>query len=164
MRWDEGNEHFPPTSWQVSNLHAGTGASNVIPGEAVLDFNFRFCTESTPQSLQERVAAVLDRHGLDYALEWTLSGQPFLTRPGPLLDAARAAIAAETGLQAELSTSGGTSDGRFIAQICPEVIELGPPNASIHKIDEHIALADIAPLAAIYRRLLQNLDDGLNRA
>ena len=157
MTWDAGNESFPPTTWQVSNLHAGTGATNVIPGEAVMDFNFRFGTESTPESLQSRLLAVLQRHGLDFSIEWTLSGQPFLTRPGPLVDAARAAIREETGLETELSTSGGTSDGRFIAQICPQVIELGPPNASIHKVDEHVALADVEPLKNIYRRLLQQL-------
>ena len=156
-QWDAGNDSFPPTTWQVSNLHAGTGATNVIPGEAVMDFNFRFCTESTPESLQQRLKAVLQKHGLDFSIEWTLSGQPFLTRPGPLVDAARAAIHAETGLQTELSTSGGTSDGRFIARICPQVIELGPPNATIHQIDEHIALADLEPLKNIYRRMLERL-------
>ena len=155
--WDHGNDHFPPTSWQVSNIHAGTGASNVIPGECVVDFNFRFCTESTPESLQDRLEEVLQRHGLDYALKWTLGGRPFLTQPGDLVTAVQAAIRAETGLETELSTTGGTSDGRFIAQICPQVIELGPPNASIHKIDEHIAIADIEPLTAIYRRVLENL-------
>jgi len=157
IEWDRGNAFFPPTSWQVSNLHAGTGASNVIPGEAVLDFNFRFGTESTPESLQQRLRAVLEKHGLEYQLTWTLGGLPFLTEPGPLVGAVQDAIRAETGLDTELSTSGGTSDGRFIAQICPEVIELGPPNASIHKIDEHVALADIEPLKNIYRRVLENL-------
>ncbi|MDR2128523.1 MAG: succinyl-diaminopimelate desuccinylase [Burkholderiaceae bacterium] len=155
--WDGGNAFFPPTSWQVSNIHAGTGAGNVIPGEAVVDFNFRFCTESTPESLQTRLVAVLDRHALDYALDWTLGGLPFLTPPGTLVRAVRQAIHAETGLDAALSTTGGTSDGRFIAQICPQVIELGPPNASIHKVDEHIALADLAALKNIYRRVLENL-------
>jgi succinyl-diaminopimelate desuccinylase len=156
-QWDAGNAYFPPTTWQVSNIHAGTGAGNVIPGEVVVDFNFRFCTESTPESLQQRVHALLERHGLSYALDWTLSGQPFLTEPGTLVDAVCAAIHAETGLTPELSTSGGTSDGRFIARICPQVIELGPPNASIHQIDEHIALADIEPLKNIYRRVLEHL-------
>jgi len=160
IEWDRGNAFFPPTSWQVSNLHAGTGASNVIPGEAVLDFNFRFGTESTPESLQQRLRAVLDKHELQYQLTWTLGGRPFLTEPGPLVSAVQDAIRAETGLETELSTSGGTSDGRFIAQICPEVIELGPPNASIHKIDEHVALADIEPLKNIYRRVLENLSAG----
>ena len=123
----------------------------------VVDFNFRFSTESTPESLQQRVEAVLQKHGLEYELKWTLGGLPFLTTPGDLVGAVQAAIHAETGLETELSTTGGTSDGRFIAQICPQVIELGPPNASIHKIDEHIALADIEPLKNIYRRVLENL-------
>jgi len=161
IRWDEGNDFFPPTSWQVSNIHAGTGASNVIPGDCVVDFNFRFCTESTPESLQQRLTAVLDKHGLQYDLKWTIGGLPFLTTPGSLVSAVQQAIADETGIRTELSTTGGTSDGRFIAQICPQVIELGPPNATIHKVDEHVALADIAPLKAIYRRTLENLDAGL---
>jgi succinyl-diaminopimelate desuccinylase len=159
MQWDQGNDFFQPTSWQVSNIHAGTGAGNIIPGQAVVDFNFRFCTESTPESLQARVEAVLKKHGLDYQLKWTLGGLPFLTPPGDLVRAAQAAIRAETGQEAELSTTGGTSDGRFIAQICPQVVELGPPTASIHKIDEHIALTDIEPLKNIYRRVLENLAD-----
>ena len=157
MRWDEGNAFFPPTSWQMSNIHGGTGASNIIPGEVTIDFNFRFCTESTAESLKQRVHAVLDRHELEYELQWTLGGQPFLTPPGELVQAVQEAIAQETGLGTELSTTGGTSDGRFIATLCPQVIELGPPNASIHKIDEHIALADIEPLKNIYRRTLENL-------
>jgi succinyl-diaminopimelate desuccinylase len=162
IRWDEGNAFFPPTSWQVSNIHAGTGASNVIPGECVVDFNFRFCTESTPESLQQRLTAVLDKHGLQYELKWTIGGLPFLTTPGTLVGAIEQAIADETGLKTELSTTGGTSDGRFIAQICPQVIEFGPPNATIHKVDEHVALSDIAPLKAIYRRTLENLNAGLS--
>ena len=155
--WDEGNAFFPPTSWQVSNIHGGTGASNVIPGAVVVDFNFRFSTESTPEGLQQRVHALLDRHGLDYDLQWTIGGLPFLTTPGTLVSAVQAAIRAETGIETQLSTTGGTSDGRFIAQICPEVIELGPPNATIHKIDEHLAVADMEPLKNIYRRVLENL-------
>lgn len=155
--WDEGNAYFPPTSWQISNIHGGTGATNIIPGEVVVDFNFRFSTESTDQSLRSRVHEVLDRHGLEYELRWTLGGNPFLTTPGDLVEAVQKAITAETGLTTELSTTGGTSDGRFIASICPQVIELGPPNASIHKIDEHIALADVEPLKNIYRRTLENL-------
>ncbi len=155
--WDEGNDYYLPTSWQMSNIHAGTGASNVIPGEAVIDFNFRFSTASTAEGLQQRVHAILDKHGLDYALKWTVGGHPFLTPKGSLSDALAAAIRAETGLETELSTTGGTSDGRFIAKICPQVVEFGPPNASIHKIDEHIALADIEPLKNIYRRTLENL-------
>ncbi len=157
MRWDEGNTFFQPTSWQMSNIHGGTGASNIIPGDVVIDFNIRFCTESTAEGLKQRVHAVLDRHELEYELQWTLGGQPFLTTPGELVDAVQQAIADETGLNAELSTTGGTSDGRFIATLCPQVIELGPPNASIHKIDEHIAVADIEPLKNIYRRTLENL-------
>ena len=157
IRWDEGNAFFPPTSWQISNIHGGTGASNIIPGQLVVDFNFRFCTESTPESLQSRLEAVLKKHGVDYDLAWTLGGLPFLTEPGDLVTAVQSAIRAETGLETELSTTGGTSDGRFIAQICPQIIELGPPNASIHKIDEHIALADIEPLTNIYRRVLERL-------
>jgi succinyl-diaminopimelate desuccinylase len=158
ITWDHGNQFFPPTSWQVSNIRAGTGASNVIPGELVIDFNFRFSTESTPASLQTRLQAVLDQHGLDYALEWTLGGLPFLTTPGTLVDVVIAAIKAETGLDTALSTTGGTSDGRFIAKICPQVIELGPPNASIHKVDESIDLTEIEPLKNIYRRVLEALD------
>ena len=158
MRWDEGNAFFPPTSWQMSNIHGGTGASNIIPGDVTIDFNFRFCTESTAESLKQRVHAVLDRHELEYELQWTLGGQPFLTPPGELVQAVQEAIAQETGLGTELSTTGGTSDGRFIATLCPQVIELGPPNASIHKIDEHIALADIEPLKNIYRRTLELLE------
>ena len=156
-QWDQGNAHFPPTSWQVSNIHGGTGAGNVIPGTVTVDFNFRFSTASTSEGLQQQLEAVLRRHGLDYALQWTLGGLPFLTEPGTLVDAARRAIAEVAGVQAELSTSGGTSDGRFIAQICPQVIELGPPNSSIHKVNEHIALADLAPLPAIYQRVLELL-------
>ena len=156
-RWDEGNAFFQPTSWQMSNIHGGTGASNIIPGAVVIDFNFRFCTESTAEGLKKRVHTVLDRHDLEYELQWTLGGQPFLTTPGDLVEAVQQAIAAEPGLTTELSTTGGTSDGRFIATICPQVVELGPPNASIHKIDEHIAIADIEPLKNIYRRTLENL-------
>jgi succinyl-diaminopimelate desuccinylase len=162
MRWDAGNVFFPPTSWQVSNIHAGTGASNVIPGDCVVDFNFRFCTESTPESLQQRLIAILDKHGLQYELKWTIGGLPFLTTPGTLVGAIQKAIAEETGITTELSTTGGTSDGRFIAQICPQVIECGPPNATIHKVDEHVVLTDMAPLKAIYRRSLEILNAGLD--
>ncbi|MES2759470.1 MAG: succinyl-diaminopimelate desuccinylase, partial [Pseudomonadota bacterium] len=137
-RWDGGNEYYLPTSWQMSNIHAGTGANNVIPGELAIDFNFRFSTASTADGLEARVHAILDKHNLDYELAWTLSGLPFLTPRGALSGALAAAILAETGVHTELSTTGGTSDGRFIARICPQVIEFGPPNASIHKIDEHI--------------------------
>jgi succinyl-diaminopimelate desuccinylase len=157
QKWDDGNEYYLPTSWQMSNIHGGTGASNVIPGEVVIDFNFRFSTASTAEDLQQRVHAILDKHGLDYALKWTISGYPFLTQRGELSEALTRAIRAETGLEAQLSTTGGTSDGRFIARICPQVIEFGPPNGSIHKIDEHIELRHIDPLKNIYRRTLENL-------
>jgi succinyl-diaminopimelate desuccinylase len=158
MTWDQGNEFFPPTTWQMSNIHGGTGVSNVIPGTVVIDFNFRFSTESTPISLQKRLASVLEKHELEYDLAWTVGGLPFLTTPGPLVDAVRSAILAETGIATQLSTTGGTSDGRFIAQICSQVIEMGPPNAAIHKINEYVAVADIEPLKNIYRRVLENLN------
>jgi len=157
VRWDEGNAFFQPTSWQVSNIHGGTGASNVIPGQVVVDFNFRFCTESSPESLQQRLCAVLNRHNVQYDVAWTIGGLPFLTTPGDLVHAVTHAIHDETGISTQLSTTGGTSDGRFIAQICPQVIELGPPNATIHKINEHVALVDIEPLKNIYRRVLERL-------
>lgn len=157
IEWDRGNAYFPPTSWQVSNIRAGTGATNVIPGELVADFNFRYSTESTPEALKARVHAVLDRHGLDYRLDWTLGGLPFLTPAGPLCDALAQAIEAECGIATELSTTGGTSDGRFIAQICPQVVEFGPTNATIHKVDEHIEIAQLEPLKNIYRRTLEAL-------
>ena len=156
-QWDAGNEYYSPTSWQVSNIHGGAGASNVIPGEVVIDFNFRFSTASTSDGLQLRVHGILDKYDFDYDLKWTISGQPFLTPRGALSDALSRAIIDETGVEAELSTTGGTSDGRFIARICPQVIEFGPPNASIHKIDEHIELRFIDPLKNIYRRTLENL-------
>jgi len=156
-RWDEGNAFFPPTSWQMSNIHAGTGAGNVIPGELELQFNFRFSNESTPESLKARVHAVLDRHGLDYQIVWTLGGETFLTPPGSLSQGLSRAIDAETGITPVLSTTGGTSDGRFIARVCPQVVEFGPVNASIHKIDEHVRVDDIERLKNIYRRTLENL-------
>ena len=159
--WDAGNAYFQPTSWQISNFHSGTGASNVIPGSAVIDFNFRFSTESTPESLQQRVHAVLDAHQVDYTLAWTVGGLPFLTTPGELVAAVQGAIRAETGIETELSTSGGTSDARFIAKICKQVVELGPVNASIHKIDEHIDVAEIETLKNIYVRTLKQLDAAL---
>jgi succinyl-diaminopimelate desuccinylase len=155
--WDAGNAHFPPTTWQVSNIHGGTGAGNVIPGDVVVDFNFRFSTESTPESLMQRVQSVLDRHGLEVEMKWTLGGEPFLTPAGTLSEALSAAIRAETGVEPALSTTGGTSDGRFIAKVCPQVIEFGPVNASIHKIDEHIDAASIEALKNIYRRTLETL-------
>ena len=156
-KWDDGNEYYLPTSFQISNMHAGTGASNVIPGEVVIDFNFRFCTASTVEGLQQRVHAILDKHGLEYDLQWSISGHPFLTPKGALSDAISAAIRSETGVETELSTTGGTSDGRFIAKICPQVVEFGPPNGSIHKIDEHIEVRFIDPLKNIYRRTMENL-------
>jgi succinyl-diaminopimelate desuccinylase len=155
--WDRGNRYFPATSWQVSNIHAGTGATNVIPGELVVDFNFRFCTESTPASLKTRVEDTLRRHGLDWQIAWTLGGEPFLTPVGALSDALAASIRAETGLEPELSTTGGTSDGRFISKICREVIECGPVNATIHKIDESVEVASLEPLKNIYRGTLERL-------
>jgi succinyl-diaminopimelate desuccinylase len=145
----------------VSNIHGGTGASNVIPGTVVIDFNFRFSTESTPEDLQQRLTDILRRHGLqsdaDFELVWTLGGRPFLTAPGTLVEAVRSAIRHETGIETQLSTTGGTSDGRFIAQVCPQVIEFGPPNATIHKVDEHVAVVDLEPLKNIYRRVLDEL-------
>ncbi|TFZ08178.1 succinyl-diaminopimelate desuccinylase [Ramlibacter humi] len=158
IEWDRGNDFFPPTSFQCSNIHSGTGATNVIPGSLVVDFNFRYSTESTPDALKQRVHAVLDQHGLDYQLDWTLGGLPFLTRPAELVGAMTKAIEEIAGVTPELSTTGGTSDGRFISRICPQVVEFGPVNAMIHKIDEHIEVAQIEPLKDIYRRTLELLD------
>ena len=157
MEWDQGNDYFPPTGFQISNIHAGTGATNVIPSTLTVQFNFRFSTESTESSLKQRVHAVLNQHGLDYDLTWSLSGQPFLTEAGRLTEVAQQAIAEVCGVEAELSTSGGTSDGRFIKAIARELIELGPVNASIHQIDEHIELAAIPQLSAIYEAMLKRL-------
>lgn len=155
--WDDGNAFFPPTSMQVSNIAGGTGATNVIPGEARALFNFRFSTEVTDGELRQRTEAILDAHQLDYTLEWNLSGQPFLTDSGELVEAAVASIAEVTGIATELSTSGGTSDGRFIAPYGTQVVELGPINATIHKVDEQVHLPDLPRLAAIYRGILQRL-------
>jgi len=155
--WDEGNAHFPPTTLQVSNIHAGTGALNVVPGQLDLDFNFRFSTASTVEHLQARVNAILQRHGVEHTLHWTLGAEPFLTPQGSLSDALTLAIAQETGVHTTLSTTGGTSDGRFIARICPQVVEFGPLNDSIHQVNEHIRVADLEPLKAIYRRVLEHL-------
>lgn len=157
QQWDDGNEYFPATTFQVSNLHSGTGATNVVPGTAILDFNFRFSTASTPDSLKERVGLILDAHKLDYDLDWTLGGKPFLTPKGELSTALAQAIQDEAGIATELSTTGGTSDGRFIAAICPQVIEFGPINATIHQINEHIRLDTLEPLKNIYRRTLEHL-------
>ena len=155
--WDEGNAYFPATTWQVSNIHSGTGASNVIPGALVLDFNFRFSTASTADGLMDALHEILDSHGLEYEIDWRLSGRPFLTPRGVLCDRLSDAIHEVTGLTPELSTTGGTSDGRFIADICPQVVEFGPLNMSIHKINEHVAVENIEPLAAIYQKTLEKL-------
>lgn len=154
IEWDRGNPSFPPTSFQVSNVRAGTGATNVIPGDATIDCNFRFSTESTVESLRSRVEAALDGLAIDYAIDWTTGGLPFLTEAGALSDALSGAIARVTGVTAAMSTSGGTSDGRFIAKICGETMEFGPINATIHQVDESIAVADVAPLKDIYRETL----------
>jgi succinyl-diaminopimelate desuccinylase len=156
--WDRGNDFFQPTSFQISNIHGGTGATNIIPGAVVIDFNFRFASVNTADALKKRVHEVLDKHGLDYELAWVVGGQPFLTTPGELVGAVQRAIREETGLETELSTTGGTSDGRFISRICPQVLEFGPINASIHKIDEHVRVADIEPLKNIYRRTMEHLE------
>lgn len=155
--WDGGNAYFPPTGFQISNIQGGTGATNVIPGSLNVKFNFRFSTESTDSSLKQRVHQILDKHGLDYDLQWSLSGQPFLTEAGELTKVAQAAIAQVCGVEAELSTSGGTSDGRFIKAIARELIELGPVNASIHQIDEHIDLAAVPELSAVYQEMMKRL-------
>ena len=157
IEWDRGDEYFPPTTWQISNVRAGTGAANVIPGEMEILFNFRFSTASTVEDLKRRAHAVLDSHGLDYSIQWTLAAEPFLTPRGDLVDKLSAAVHETVGIRPEVSTSGGTSDGRFIADICVQVVELGPLNASIHKLNEHIALGDIAALHAIYLRALEKL-------
>ena len=155
--WDTGNEYFPPTTWQISNITAGTGANNVIPGTAHVKFNFRFSTASTLESLQPRVHGILDKHKVPYDLEWRYDGRPFLTKKGDLVDAIARAIKTVTGIDTELSTTGGTSDGRFIADICSQVVECGPTNATIHKINECIKVEEIEQLPQIYFRTLQNL-------
>ncbi|CAN5363814.1 succinyl-diaminopimelate desuccinylase [soil metagenome] len=157
IEWDKGNEYFPPTSWQMSNIHAGTGATNVIPGEVIIDFNFRFSTEATPATLKSRVLSVLDKHALKYEITWALSGEPFLTPVGELSQALTTATRSQVDMTPELSTTGGTSDGRFIAKMCPQVVEFGPVNATIHKIDEHVRVADIEPLKNIYRQTMELL-------
>jgi len=154
-RWDEGDEHFPPTSWQVSNIHGGTGATNIIPASIQIDFNFRFCAISNEQSLRQRLEEILRRHELHYELQWSLSGLPFVTRSGKLVEAVKRAVLEHTGRTPALSTAGGTSDGRFIAQICPEIVELGPVNATIHKLNENIELAAFEQLPAIYLDVLR---------
>ena len=162
-QWDNGTDAFPPTTWQVSNLHAGTGVGNVVPGTATLDFNFRFCTASTPQSLQQRVLSILQKHAVPHNIQWTLGAEPFITPRGALVEAVQRAILQETGIATELSTTGGTSDARFIARICPEVVELGPPNASIHQINEHIVRDEVEVLKNIYRRVLENVAAGVRQ-
>lgn len=155
--WDKGNEYFPPTSWQISNMHGGTGATNVVPGTVEILFNFRHSTASTTDSLKARVHAILDKHGLEYDLKWEMSGKPYLTPRGDLVDAVAGAIKQVQNIDTELSTSGGTSDGRFIADICPQVIELGPLNATIHKLNECVAVDDLDALSEIYRLTLVKL-------
>ena len=155
--WDQGNDYFPPTTWHISNIQAGTGATNVIPGTLNLLFNFRFSTASTVESLKSRMHEILDRHGFDYELQWELSGKPFLTPKGELADAMHDAIVLVTALEPQLSTSGGTSDGRFIADICPQVIEFGPRNATIHKLNEHVEVNDLEQLSRIYQLVMENL-------
>jgi succinyl-diaminopimelate desuccinylase len=157
IEWDRGNEHFPPTSFQIANIQAGTGAENVIPGELEVTFNLRFSTEQTDEGIRARVHEVLDRHGLDYTLDWRLSGHPFLTAEGELVAAARASIREITGHDTTLSTAGGTSDGRFIAPTGAQVVELGPLNASIHQIDEHVRVEDLDTLSRIYATILARL-------
>ncbi|MEJ2554170.1 MAG: succinyl-diaminopimelate desuccinylase, partial [Gammaproteobacteria bacterium] len=157
VTWDQGNDHFPPTSFQISNIHGGTGADNVIPGELEVTFNFRFSTELDQPTIQRRVETVLNRHGLRYSLRWKLSGEPFLTETGKLVEAVRGAISEVSGLESRLSTSGGTSDGRFIAPTGSQVVELGPVNATIHKLNECVAVTDLDNLSAQYRRTLERL-------
>lgn len=157
IEWDKGNEYFPPTTWQISNIHGGTGATNVIPGTVEIKFNFRFSTASTVEGLQQRLIAILDKHGLDYEIDWTLGARPFLTGRGPLADAATVAIRTVCGIETELSTTGGTSDGRFIADICQQLLEIGPVNATSHKIDECIAVDSLPKLSAIYLHILGTL-------
>ncbi len=155
--WDRGNEFFPPTTFQISNIHAGTGATNVIPGQLDVLFNFRYCTETDEQQLRTRVSEVLERHGLKYRIQWTHSGAPFLTEPGTLSEAACAAVRDVCGIEPQLSTSGGTSDGRFIAPTGAQVIELGPVNATIHKVDECVRIEDLDRLSLCYERIIDRL-------
>jgi succinyl-diaminopimelate desuccinylase len=155
--WDKGNEYFPPTSFQVSNIHAGTGAQNITPGAMQVDFNFRFSTESTPDSLKKRVTDILDRHKLDYDISWVVGGKPFLTKKGKLVETLSAVIEKVSGVKPEVNCTGGTSDGRFIIDICPEVAEFGPCNRSIHKVNEAVAIDEIEPLADVYRLAVAEL-------
>jgi succinyl-diaminopimelate desuccinylase len=155
--WDNGNDYFPPTTFQVSNIRAGTGAGNVIPGTCEVEFNLRFAPVSTAEQLQARIESILRKHGLQFDVDWKVGAQPFLTQPGTLVQAISSAIAQETGSPPQLSTTGGTSDARFIATMCSQVVEFGPPNATIHKINECIRVADLEPLKNIYRRTLEQL-------
>ncbi|MGB2904114.1 MAG: succinyl-diaminopimelate desuccinylase [Candidatus Dechloromonas phosphoritropha] len=155
--WDQGNEYFPPTTWQISNIHGGTGATNVVPGSVEIKFNFRFSTASTPEGLQQRLTGILDKHSLDYDIKWTLGARPFLTERGPLAEAASSTIHEICGIGTELSTTGGTSDGRFITEICDQLLEIGPVNATSHKIDECVDIAALPKLSAIYTRILERL-------
>jgi succinyl-diaminopimelate desuccinylase len=155
--WDQGNEYFPPTTWQVSNIHGGTGAQNIIPGSLQVDFNFRFSTASTPDGLKARVREILERHGLEYEIQWILGGRPFLTKRGRLVETLTAAVRKVSGVTPEINCTGGTSDGRFIIDICPEVAEFGPVNRSIHKVNEAVALEEIEPLAEVYRTAIEEL-------
>lgn len=157
IEWDQGNAFFPASSFQITNIHAGSGTTNVIPGKVEILFNFRFCTEQTEAGLKQKVLDVLERHALRYQIEWTLSGLPFLTEGGPLVDAARTAIRDVVGIETELSTSGGTSDGRFIAPTGAKVLELGPINATIHQVDEHVSVSELEQLSLIYERMLIRL-------
>lgn len=155
--WDQGNEYFPPTTWQISNIHGGTGATNVVPGSVEVKFNFRFATASTVEGLQQRLTGILDKHGLEYDIDWTLGARPFLTGRGPLAEAAIAAIRQTCGIETELSTTGGTSDGRFIAEICAQLLEIGPVNATSHKIDESVDIRALPQLSAIYTHILEQI-------
>ncbi len=156
-KWDDGNSYFPPTTFQISNIHAGTGAQNIVPGALQVDFNFRFSTESTPGSLEARVKEILERHGLEWDIAWTLGGRPFLTERGPLVDTLTEVVKRVSGVTPDINCTGGTSDGRFIFDICPQVAEFGPVNRSIHKVNEAVALEEIEPLAEVYRLALEAL-------
>ncbi len=161
--WDKGNEYFPPTTFQVSNIHAGTGAQNITPGLLQVDFNFRFSTESTPESLKARVDGILKRHGLEYSIDWTLGGKPFLTPRGKLVDTLTKVVREVSGVTPEVNCTGGTSDGRFIIDICNEVAEFGPMNRSIHKVNEAVSVEEIEPLARVYFRALEELTGAATR-
>ena len=162
--WDEGNEFFPPTSFQVVNIQSGIGAPNVTPSQLSARFNFRYSTEWDHHRLKERVHAILDAHEIDYELRWHLSGEPFLTEPGRLIDAVSRAVEEHIGQAPELSTGGGTSDGRFISPAGADVVELGPVSTSIHKVDEHVRMEDVGALSAMYQRILELMLGGASRA